>query len=57
MVMLDIENTMRYDAFFCCDIITTIMFDCFPAASIEKALKILFQKRKWQISGMMMMCC
>ena len=43
--MPDIENAMRLDAFFCSDIFTTVMFDCFPAISLEETLKNLFSKK------------
>lgn len=55
--MPDIENAMRLDAFFCSDNITTVMFDCFLAINLGETLKNSFPKMKWQISGMMMMCC
>jgi hypothetical protein len=55
--MPDIENAMRLDAFLCSDNITTVMFDCYPSINLENAGKIPFKKMKWQISGMMMMCC
>ncbi len=62
--MPDIENAMRLDAFFCSDIIATVMFDCFPAICLGKPLKIFFQKKEmanygndddvlleWEITG------
>lgn len=55
--MPDIENAMRLDASFCSDNISKAMFDCFPAISLEETLKNPLPKKKWQIAGMMMMCC
>ena len=55
--MPDIENAMRLDAFLCSDNISTVMSDYFPAINLVETLKSPFSKKKWQISGMMMMCC
>jgi len=44
--MPDDYGFMRLDAFVCCDIITKVMFDCYPSINLENAVKNLFSKKR-----------
>jgi hypothetical protein len=44
--MPDDLGFMRLDAFVCSDIITTVMFDCFPAIGLGETHKNHFSKKR-----------